>query len=203
MSLLSLEADGKSTSGGPKRALPGDRPLPRPPMSTTSVHHGLGAAGSGGEGARIIRVPPDLRLSAAARIIGEQAGDPLLAARRFLDSAAQHKIDLDQMWCTLDEPARAGESRGGGGVVHVRQVVLAVIGSGRTTMLFVSGPERRTRAWSGAAKLRMLGGSGLMDARRERIAHVPQDAKAAIELRSAERARPSVARAERKDAEAR
>ena len=136
-------------------------------MTTTSSHPGLGTS-PGGEGVRIMQVPSDLRLSAASRLIGEQAGDPLLAAERFLESAAHLRVDMDLLWCTV-----GGANVGvGGGVVQVRQVVLGVVGSGRTAMLFVSGPDRRAGMWGGAAKLRLLGvGSApLAEAKRERIA---------------------------------
>lgn len=113
-----------------------------------------------------MQVPEDLRLSAAARLIGEQAGDPMLAAERFLESAAHLRVDMDLMWCTV----AGGNVAAGVGVVHVRQVVLGVVGSGRTAMLFVSGPDRRAGMWGGAAKLRLLGGSApLAEAKRERI----------------------------------
>ena len=139
-------------------------------MTTTSAHTGLGTS-PGGEGVRIIQVPRELRLSAASRLIGEQAGDPLLAGERFLESAAQLRVDLDLMWCTTDERG-AGAGLGlRGGVVHVRQVVLGVVGSGRTAMLFVSGADKRAGKWTGAAKLKLLGGSApLAEAKRERVA---------------------------------
>ncbi len=139
-------------------------------MSTTSLHPGLGSSGSGENGVRLIRVPANLRLGAAARLIGEQSGDPLLAGQRFLDSATQLRVDLDLMWCTVDEQGGMGS---GGGMVRIRQVVLAVIGSGRTAMLFVSGAERKGK-WPGAAKLRAMSGAGvaLAEARQERIALV-------------------------------
>ena len=58
--------------------------------------------------------------------------------------------------------------------MRIRQVVLAVIGSGRTAMLFVSGAERKGKQWPGAAKFRAIGGAGtaLADSRQERIALV-------------------------------
>lgn len=142
-------------------------------MTTTSAHTGLGTT-PGGEGVRIIQVPQDLRLSAASRLIGEQAGDPLLAAERFLESAAHLRVDLDLMWCTTDERGAGASGGAGNGVVQVRQVVLGVVGSGRTAMLFVSGVDRRASKWGGAAKLRLLGGTAggapLAEAKRERIA---------------------------------
>lgn len=140
-------------------------------MTTTSAHTGLGTS-PGGEGVRIIQVPPELRLSAASRLIGEQAGDPLLAAERFLESAAQLRVDLDLTWCTTEERAAGNAGMGtSGGVVQVRQVVLGVVGSGRTAMLFVSGADRRAGKWTGAAKMRLLGGGApLAEAKRERIA---------------------------------
>ncbi len=137
-------------------------------MTTTSAHPGLSTSPGGG-GVRIIQVPPELRISAASRLIGEQGGDPLLAAQRFLESAVQLRVDLDLMWCSTDErPAPAAGA--GGEMVHVRQVVLGVVGSGRTAMLFVSGADKRARQWPGATKLRMLAGAPIVEAKLERIA---------------------------------
>ncbi len=52
----------------------------------------------------------------------------------------------------------------------VRQVVLAVMGSGRTAMLFVSGAERRAKTWTSAAKARLGFATGSPEqAHRERV----------------------------------
>lgn len=104
-------------------------------------------------GVRLARVSPDRRLDAAARLVGDQTDDPYSAARRFLESAADLHIDLSLMWAT--EGPRG----------DVRQASLAVPGSGRTVMLFVSGPPRRRRAAGAGADL----GSGTSPT-RERVA---------------------------------
>ena len=78
----------------------------------------------------------------------------------------QLRVDLDLMWCTAEERPGIG---GAGDTTHVRQGVLAVIGSGRTAMRFVSGPERRGKPWPGTAKLRVLAGMAMAEAHHERI----------------------------------
>ena len=135
-------------------------------MTTTSGHPPLGSlrpegGGRGeGPGAPIARITPELRLAAAARLLPDQSGDPTVAAERFLESAAALGIDLELLWGTL----LPGSS-------VVRQVCLAVMGSGRTAMIFVSGPERRARSWTAAARLRAAPVVGSPEiAHRERIA---------------------------------
>jgi len=73
---------------------------------------------------------PEQRLSAAARLVGCPEGGS--AARRFLDAAPATGIDPSLIWVT-------GSSDG-----RIRQVCLAVLGSGRTAMLFLSGPDPST-----------------------------------------------------------
>lgn len=91
-----------------------------------------------GPGVRLVRVPGSRRFDAAVRLVGDQTEDPPAAAERFLESAAAMGIDLSLMWAT--------ESGGRGGTLGtLRQVSLAVPGSGRTVMVFVSGPARRRR----------------------------------------------------------
>jgi ribosomal protein S18 acetylase RimI-like enzyme len=102
-------------------------------MSTASINTGLSAAGSGGGDDRawhVVQVTPELRPKAAERLIGGQTDDPQAAAEKFLQTASSHHIDLTHMFCTLD-PATE----------EVREVCLGVHGSGRTVMLFVSGPR--------------------------------------------------------------
>ena len=141
-------------------------------MTATTAHPGFGYNGSGGEGevgVRLMQVPPKLRIAAAGRLMGEHGADPILAAQRFLESAVQLRVDLDLMWCTAQEHPGMGGAGGVGDMTHVRQVVLAVIGSGRTAMLFVSGAERRGKPWPGTAKLRTLAGVALAEAHKERV----------------------------------
>lgn len=95
----------------------------------------------------MVTVPDDLRASAAGRIVGESSPDPLEAGKRFLDAAGRMGIDLSHMRATIDT--------GAPGVL--RQVVLGVIGAGRTAMLFVSGRQRQDRVWMAS------GGGGVAD----------------------------------------
>lgn len=159
-------------------------------MTTAISNPGLGAAGpgdgggGGGRGIEILAVPPDLHLSAAARLIGESGGDPLTAAQRFLESASHLRVDLDLMWCTLDPKAPSELGIGLG--PKVRQVCLAVIGSGRTAMLFVSGPEHKPR-WP-AARFRASSAASA-EAHRERVALLHHACHAVSTLRSGDQPR--------------
>lgn len=90
--------------------------------------------GPGPDSPRVVLVPERLRLAACARLVADNAREPLAAARRFIDAAHDLNIDLSLLWGVLDESG-----------ANVRQVCLAVIGAGRTAMLFLSGdpPHRR------------------------------------------------------------
>lgn len=91
-----------------------------------------------GPGVRLLRVSIARQFDAAVRLVGDQTEDPPAAAERFLESAASMGLDLSLMWAT--------ESGGRGAIAGtLRQVALAVPGTGRTVMLFVSGPARRRR----------------------------------------------------------
>lgn len=104
---------------------------------------------------RIVRIGPDLREAAAARLVGDRAaaqeGGGLAvrtaAARRFLAGAGAMGINLDLMWGTVDD--------GAPGPGRLAEVCLAVIGAGRTATLFVSAapatgrrPVRGVGQWS-------------------------------------------------------
>lgn len=80
--------------------------------------------------ASAVRIGPDLRFSAAERIVGPGAGPRPAAARRFLEAADALGMDVSNMWGSLDAKG-----------TRVKQVCLAVVGTGRTAMLFVSGPS--------------------------------------------------------------
>lgn len=110
-------------------------------IPTSKINSGPGPSDNPKGGFEVVRVAPEQRLQAAGRLVSEQSLDPLEAARRFLDSAASLKIDLSLMWATVLP-----------GSTDVRQVCLSVIGSGRTAMLFVSGPTRPTGPWFVAAR---------------------------------------------------
>lgn len=79
-------------------------------------------------GIRAVRIGQDLRLAAARRLVSQETGDTEAAARRLLHSGPHFGIDFDLLWGTV-APDR-----------QVRQVCLAVLGSGRTAMLFLSEP---------------------------------------------------------------
>lgn len=82
--------------------------------------------------ARVVRVMPSLREAAAQRLVDQRL--PLAArreaARLLTLNAPARGIDLSLMWATLEESKPA----------EPRQVCLAVPGSGRTAMLFLSEP---------------------------------------------------------------
>lgn len=79
-----------------------------------------------------IRLAEPLYWAAAFRLVSQHTPDRAAAAGRLVSGAAAHGIDLSFTWGILDPSPRA-DSR-------VRQVCLAVLGSGRTAMLFVSEP---------------------------------------------------------------
>jgi GNAT superfamily N-acetyltransferase len=103
-----------------------------------------------------VRIPPDLEVVAAARLVGEGVRGG--GGRRMVTAAALHGIDLSLMWGILD-------ARPDGTPHRVRQVCLAVPGSGRTAMLVLSPPgsrregegEERDRIASIVAACRGLG----------------------------------------------
>ncbi len=82
----------------------------------------------------VARVGEELLLPAAQRLVSQNLKDRANAAKRLIASAPQHGIDLSAIWVTLtlsDKPKQPPE---------VRQACLAVPGSGRTAMIFVSEP---------------------------------------------------------------
>lgn len=68
----------------------------------------------------------------ARRLVSQANADLDEAAKRLVESAPDHNIDLSLSFATV-EP-------GGNGRVNVRQCCLAVLGSGRTCMMFLSEP---------------------------------------------------------------
>ncbi len=82
------------------------------------------------------RIPAELRFWAAERLVA--APHRREAARRLVESASRHGIDLDLMWGVVDPDPPGDRPR-------VRQACLAVMGSGRTAMLFFSNPENESR----------------------------------------------------------
>jgi len=69
-----------------------------------------------------------LRVRAARRLVERQSPDDPLAGERFLAGATASGIDVSRMWASVDR------------FDEVRQVCLAVVGAGRTAMVFVTSP---------------------------------------------------------------
>lgn len=86
------------------------------------------------------QIPDRLRLSAAERLVSTSGRRE--AAKRLISSAPDHGIDLNLMWGVFDTPIdpQAGYSSRKP-PQRVRQVALAVLGSGRTAMIFLSNPD--------------------------------------------------------------
>lgn len=78
------------------------------------------------------QIPHALWLSAAERLVARDSKRS--AAKRLIASASNHGIDLDLMWGVIETPPNPSPKR-------VRQVSLAVLGSGRTALLFLSNPD--------------------------------------------------------------
>lgn len=83
------------------------------------------------------QIPHTLRLSAAERLVSSPGRKK--AARRLLESAPAHGIDLDLMWGVIEPAELATPLKSN---PRVRQVALAVLGSGRTAMVFLSNPDK-------------------------------------------------------------
>ncbi|MHC4948215.1 MAG: GNAT family N-acetyltransferase [Planctomycetota bacterium] len=77
---------------------------------------------------RVVRIGPDRRLEAVARLVGAE-GDAGRQARQFVSNAAAHRIDLDRMFCHLDPAGR------------ITATTLSVSSPGRTAMFFSSHPS--------------------------------------------------------------
>ncbi len=84
------------------------------------------------------QIPPALRLSAAERLVASP-GRPE-AAKRLIASASTHGIDLALMWGVIGQDHRAKKTQKND--LCVRQVALAVLGPGRTAMIFLSNPDQ-------------------------------------------------------------
>ncbi|HMN39407.1 MAG TPA: hypothetical protein PKE29_01080 [Phycisphaerales bacterium] len=127
-------------------------------------------------------VPPELRLAAAMRLIGTQTEDPRGAAERFLQAASDHRIDLSLMYCSQDP----------GAPDEVREVCLAVLGTGRTAMVFVSGP-RKESSWMHGARLTRRAGLVGAGEQSERVGLIHRVCEAAAAVRTAEKPPPVLA----------
>ena len=78
-----------------------------------------------------IRIPVTHRIFAAQRLVNTP--DRQDAARRLVSSAQSHGIDLDLMWGVIP-PTESDAPH------LVSQVALAVLGAGKTAMIFLSTP---------------------------------------------------------------
>lgn len=96
----------------------------------------------------VVRVTPALHLPAAAALVGRGRADALTSGRRFLEAAAVHQIDLSNMWASVESDGRT-----------VRQVCLAVPGSGRTATMFTSTPGNEAQARELGAVIRAACGA--------------------------------------------
>ncbi len=87
------------------------------------------------------QIPCTLRLSAAERLVA--TSDRKDAAKKLVASAPAHGIDLDLMWGIVDPDTQDPDTQQAATKNHpwVRQVALAVVGSGKTAMLFHSNPD--------------------------------------------------------------
>lgn len=85
---------------------------------------------------RLERGTSSLALPIARRLVSQQqhSGDVNLAAQRLVASASAHGIDFTLTYATLEGPFEAPTAR---------QACLAVLGAGRTAMLYVSEPLRQ------------------------------------------------------------
>ncbi|MCB9845768.1 MAG: GNAT family N-acetyltransferase [Phycisphaeraceae bacterium] len=107
----------------------------------------------------IRKVSQGLLLAAATRLLSAAPGSPRAAARRFLASAPEHQIDPSLMWVSL------------GPEQTVREVCLAVIGSGRTANLFLGPPDRATKS-HGRAERSAVAAAALEGLSRDHSAQV-------------------------------
>lgn len=82
----------------------------------------------------MVKVTADLQLAAACRVVSQTNPDIEHAARRLVTASGKHGIDLTLTWVTL-EPGSVRPLRR-----KVRQACLAVLGAGRTAMMFLSEP---------------------------------------------------------------
>jgi hypothetical protein len=82
----------------------------------------------------VVKITADLQLAAACRIVSQSNPDIEHAARRLVTASGKHGIDLSLAWATI-EPGSVRPLRR-----KVRQACLAVLGAGRTAMMFISEP---------------------------------------------------------------
>ncbi|MFT5423618.1 MAG: ribosomal protein S18 acetylase RimI-like enzyme [Phycisphaerales bacterium] len=103
--------------------MPDPTPTPLPTPSPAATPSPAGSA----DHPVAVRVPKALRLAAAARLVGGSGPSQARAAKNLIDAAPRHGIDLNLFFA-----CRVGETLG--------PVCLAVPGSGKTAVLFMSSP---------------------------------------------------------------
>lgn len=94
------------------------------------------------------RVTARQRLAAARRLASAAGGADISAARRMLEAAAAHGIDLSHLWASFPP---------GGG--NPRQVCLGVISTGRTATTFTSAPTNAEEEMELGAVIEVLCGN--------------------------------------------
>ncbi len=97
-----------------------------------------------------VQITHDLRLWACERLV--TGVNRRQAARSLISSAGAHGIDLDLMWGVLSTDESKSSPR-------VRQVCLAVLGAGRTAMLFHSSPDSPRQFGSRETQQQEIGAS--------------------------------------------
>lgn len=105
----------------------------------------------------MVRVGEELLFAAAQRLVSQSLKDRPSAAKRLISSAPEHGIDLSYIWASVSN-AELGKR-----AATVRQACLAVPGSGRTAMIFISEPNPTGDGAGASARI-------LDEARDERIA---------------------------------
>lgn len=84
----------------------------------------------------VVKVTKDLYLAAACRLVSQSTPDIEAAGRRLVSASGKHGIDLSLIWATIErDPIKPVKRR-------VRQACLAVLGTGKTSMFFLSEPPR-------------------------------------------------------------
>ncbi|HLO39915.1 MAG TPA: GNAT family N-acetyltransferase [Phycisphaerales bacterium] len=97
-------------------------------MSAKPLNITVGGAGAEVNGPRAVRIDARTEFAAALRLVAVPEAEREMAARRLLAAGPRHGVDFHNCWAVF----------GPGGVVQ--QVCLAVPGSGRTGMIFLSEP---------------------------------------------------------------
>lgn len=115
------------------------------PASTDPHPHAAHAGGGGpvqppppppANRPNVVRVTKDLYLAAACRLVSQSTPDVEAAGRRLVSASGKHGIDLSLTWATIErDPIKPVKRR-------VRQACLAVLGTGKTSMFFISEPPR-------------------------------------------------------------